>query len=70
MPASTWEVTAYLDQQLILQQEIRVPGFNLPNEWLDSICIGVYDQACCRKAPVGAELDIYVERLQTPWWWE
>ena len=70
MPASTWAVTAYLNQQLILQQEVRVPGFDLPQEWMDSICIGVYDMACCRAAPAGAKLDIYLERLQTPWWWE
>ena len=70
MPVSVWEVTAYLNEQLILQKEIRVPGFDVPQEWLDSICIEVYDMACCRKASTGAELDIYMERLQTPWWWE
>lgn len=70
MPVSWWDVKATLDDTLILDEEIKVPGHVLDNDIMNCIALKVYGLAQCMLAPAGAQLDIIIQQIQTPWWWD
>jgi hypothetical protein len=70
MPVSWWTVRATLDGTLILDDEIKVPSVILSEGVMDEAVLMAYGMAQCMLAPAGAHLDIIIQQIQTPWWWD
>jgi len=69
MPAN-WHVKATLDGTPIINEEVELPGRVSSKEAMNHIAVMVYLLPQCLAAPAGAQLDIFIQQVQTPWWWD